>query len=102
MAKKPKSEVKPLCPVKYSLMPDGYFKTATVEAIRLHVTRNSGETVGSIAVSLRCVCDSGTTGEEFEYTKSIAQMVSRAIRSLAENATKPAKVTPIVTKRKGK
>lgn len=94
MAKKPKSEVKPLCPVTYSLVPDTIYQTETIEAFRLQVNRNSGGAIGSIAVSVRCVCGPDATAEEFEYTKTIANVVRRAMVSIAEHNAK-------VTKRKG-
>lgn len=82
----------PLCPVTFSIEPDGLVRTTTIESRRIWVA-NKDRKFASIGIMLRCVCDPDATPEEFEYAKAIAAFLKRSIDQMldrkAENPKEP-------------
>lgn len=78
----------PLCPVTFSIEPDGLMRTSTIESRRIWVA-NTDRKYASIGIMLRCVCDPEATPEEFEYAKSIAAFVKRGIDQMLDRTSEP-------------
>lgn len=79
---------KPICPVTISIEPDGEFRAATIESRRVWVHRVSdGQSIGSVAVILRCVGRKECSDGDFEYVKAIGEIIRVAIARMVDNTT---------------
>lgn len=77
----------PLCPIKFSIEPDGLLQTFTVEAMRVWVQNKDDKKIGSVAITLRCVMSPDATLAEVDYSKALAGMFRNAINRML--TTKP-------------